>query len=68
MRRGNVKEVVRYGDAFKLRLVEDIAGGKYTSIEEERDRRVLDNEEVAKAVRAGGYTTQKDKGGNDERD
>jgi transposase-like protein len=28
-----VKEVVRYSEAFKQRLVEDIAGGKYTSIE-----------------------------------
>jgi transposase-like protein len=31
-----VKEVVRYSEAFKLRLVEDIAVGKYTSIEEAR--------------------------------
>ncbi|MDR0399740.1 MAG: transposase [Treponema sp.] len=29
-----MKEVVRYSEAFKLRLVEDAAGGKYTSIEE----------------------------------
>jgi transposase-like protein len=27
-------EVVRYSEAFKLRLVEDIAGGKYTSLNE----------------------------------
>jgi hypothetical protein len=33
MRRGNVKEVVRYGEAFKLRLVEDIAGGKYRAVQ-----------------------------------
>jgi transposase-like protein len=38
MGRGKVKEVVRYSEAFKLRLVEDIAVGKYTSIEEERRR------------------------------
>jgi transposase-like protein len=36
MGRGKVKEVVRYSEAFKLRLVEDIAGGKYKSIEEAR--------------------------------
>jgi transposase-like protein len=26
--------VVRYSEAFKLRLVEDVAGGKYTSLDE----------------------------------
>ncbi|MDR0383542.1 MAG: hypothetical protein LBH50_06100, partial [Spirochaetaceae bacterium] len=31
-----MKEAVRYGEAFKLRFVEDIAGGKYTSVEEAR--------------------------------
>jgi transposase-like protein len=33
-----MRDVVRYSEAFKLRLVEDIAGGKYTSIEEARRR------------------------------
>jgi transposase-like protein len=31
-------EVVRYSEAFKLRLVEDVAGGKYQSLEEARRR------------------------------
>jgi hypothetical protein len=31
-------EVVRYSEAFKLRLVEDVAGGKYKSLEEARRR------------------------------
>jgi transposase-like protein len=30
--------VVRYSEAFKLRLVEDIAAGKYTSLDEARRR------------------------------
>ncbi|MFP3090101.1 transposase [Treponema sp. TIM-1] len=33
-----MKEVVRYSEAFKLRLVEDVAGGKYKSLEEARRR------------------------------
>jgi transposase-like protein len=31
-----MSEVVRYSEAFKLRLVEDVAAGKYASIEEAR--------------------------------
>jgi transposase-like protein len=33
-----MREVVRYSEAFKLRLVEDVAGGKYQSPEEARRR------------------------------
>jgi transposase-like protein len=33
-----MREVVRYSEAFKLRLLEDIAGGKYTSLDEARRR------------------------------
>ncbi|MDR2210615.1 MAG: hypothetical protein LBO65_03995 [Spirochaetaceae bacterium] len=33
-----MRDVVRYGEAFKLRLVEDAAAGKYTSLEEARRR------------------------------
>jgi transposase-like protein len=31
-----MKDVIRYSEAFKLRLVEDVVGGKYTSLEEAR--------------------------------
>jgi transposase-like protein len=31
-------EVVRYSEVFKLRLVEDVAGGKYKSLDEARRR------------------------------
>jgi transposase-like protein len=33
-----MRNVVRYSEAFKLRLVEDIASGKYKSLEEARRR------------------------------
>jgi transposase-like protein len=33
-----MRNVVRYSEAFKLRLVEDVAGGKYASLEEARRR------------------------------
>jgi transposase-like protein len=33
-----MKEVVRYSEAFKLRLVEEVAAGKYASLEEARRR------------------------------
>ena len=33
-----MKEVVRYSEAFKLRLVEDVACGKYKSLDEARRR------------------------------
>jgi transposase-like protein len=33
-----MKEVVRYSEAFKLRLVEDVANGKYKSFDEARRR------------------------------
>jgi transposase-like protein len=33
-----MKDVIQYSEAFKLRLVEDIALGKYASIEEARRR------------------------------
>jgi transposase-like protein len=33
-----MKDVIRYSEAFKLRLVEDVANGKYASIEEARRR------------------------------
>jgi transposase-like protein len=33
-----MRDVVRYGEAFKLRLVEDVAGGKYTSLDDARRR------------------------------
>ncbi|MDR1250008.1 MAG: transposase, partial [Treponema sp.] len=33
-----MREVVRYSEAFKLRLVEDIGEGKYQSLEEARRR------------------------------
>jgi transposase-like protein len=33
-----MKNVVRYSEAFKLRLVEDVARGKYASLEEARRR------------------------------
>jgi transposase-like protein len=36
MRGQKMREVVRYSEAFKLRLVEDVAGGKYQSLEEAR--------------------------------
>jgi transposase-like protein len=29
-----MRDVVRYSEAFKLRLVEDVAGGKYKSLDE----------------------------------
>ncbi|MDR1149354.1 MAG: transposase [Spirochaetaceae bacterium] len=31
-----MKDVVRYSEAFKLRLVEDVANGKYPSLDEAR--------------------------------
>ncbi|MDR2095961.1 MAG: transposase [Treponema sp.] len=33
-----MRDVVRYSEAFKLRLVEDVAGGKYKSLDEARHR------------------------------
>jgi transposase-like protein len=33
-----MRDVVRYSEAFKLRLVEDVASGKYQSLEEARRR------------------------------
>jgi transposase-like protein len=33
-----MREVVRYSEAFKLRLVEDVANGKYKSLDEARRR------------------------------
>jgi transposase-like protein len=33
-----MREVVRYREAFKLRLVEDVARGNYTSLAEARRR------------------------------
>jgi transposase-like protein len=33
-----MKDVIRYSEAFKLRIVEDVAGGKYASLEEARQR------------------------------
>jgi transposase-like protein len=33
-----MKDVIRYSEAFKLRLVEDVAGGKYLSLEEAKRR------------------------------
>jgi transposase-like protein len=33
-----MKEVIRYSEAFKVRLVEDVACGKYKSLEEARRR------------------------------
>jgi transposase-like protein len=33
-----MRDVVRYSEAFKLRLVEDVAGGKYKSLDEARRR------------------------------
>jgi transposase-like protein len=33
-----MREVVRYSEAFKLRLVEDVAKGKYQSLDEARRR------------------------------
>jgi hypothetical protein len=33
-----MSEVVRYSDAFNLRLVEDVANGKYKSIYEAQER------------------------------
>jgi transposase-like protein len=33
-----MRNVVRYSEAFKLRLVEDMAGGKYKSLDEARRR------------------------------
>jgi transposase-like protein len=38
MRRRKMEELVRYSEAFKLRLVEDVANGKYKSLEEARRR------------------------------
>jgi transposase-like protein len=38
MRRGKMKDVVRYSEAFKLRLAEDVANGKYPSLDEARRR------------------------------
>jgi transposase-like protein len=33
-----MRDVVRYSEAFKLRLVEDVANGKYKTLEEARRR------------------------------
>jgi transposase-like protein len=33
-----MKDVVRYSEAFKLRLAEDVANGKYPSLDEARRR------------------------------
>jgi hypothetical protein len=33
-----MRDVVRYSEAFKLRLAEDVANGKYQSLEEARRR------------------------------
>ena len=33
-----MRDVIRYSGAFKLRVVEDLAGGKYQSLEEARRR------------------------------
>ncbi|MDR1654637.1 MAG: transposase, partial [Treponema sp.] len=38
MRREKMRDVVRYSEAFKLRLVKDVADGKYQSLEEARRR------------------------------
>jgi transposase-like protein len=38
MRSGKMKDVVRYSEAFKLRLVEDVAGEKYAGRDEARQR------------------------------
>jgi transposase-like protein len=34
MRRGKMRGVIRYSEAFKLRLVEDVASGKHRSLDE----------------------------------
>jgi transposase-like protein len=33
-----MKDVIRYSEAFKLRLVEDVAGGEYSSLAEASQR------------------------------
>jgi hypothetical protein len=33
-----MSEVIQYSEAFKLRLVEDVAGRKYKSLDEARSR------------------------------
>jgi transposase-like protein len=33
-----MRDVVRYSEAFKLRLVDDVASGKYKSLDEARRR------------------------------
>jgi transposase-like protein len=33
-----MREVIRYSEAFKLRLVEDVGNGKYQSLDEARRR------------------------------
>jgi transposase-like protein len=38
MRREKMRDVVRYSEAFKLRLVEEVANGKYGSLDEARRR------------------------------
>jgi hypothetical protein len=35
-----MREVIRYSEAFKLRLVEDIGSGKYKSLDEARRRKL----------------------------
>jgi hypothetical protein len=62
--------VVRYGETFKLRLVEDAPGGKYTNLDGARRRNgIRGASPLSKwiALWAGGYTAQKDKGGNEKK-
>jgi transposase-like protein len=67
-----MRDVVRYSEAFKLRLVEDVASGKYKSLEEARRRNgIRGGPTLAKWIKQYGredILPKKDKGGNHEED
>jgi transposase-like protein len=71
VRSEKIKEAVRYGEAFKLRLVEDGANGTYKSLDEAKRRNGIRGVSTLSAwIKQYGraeYTAQKGKGGNYER-
>jgi transposase-like protein len=50
-----MKDVVRYSEAYKLRMVEDVAGGKYANLEEARRRNgIRGSETISKWIKKYG--------------
>jgi hypothetical protein len=52
-----MKEMVRYSEAFTLRLVENVADGKQQRFDEAGHTRCRDPEQMNKNVWTGGYAT-----------